>query len=225
MPCLRQCPRLRTREHMLSASGHLTSQWPEQGPAQGRRVMSKKPTTRETVDISETINNLHIEKAIDALKELSAKYPNAWIELTHEYEHGESYEKLYLHYDRDKTVVELDLDDLNEKCRRLQALKSEAGAFKRNGTPYPRREELLALADELGSLAFAPQWGTLGIYEGEVVVQDMTRGVRRRNGEWIMRMRSFHFATDDPEMKKRHDALEEMQAQNDRNVLDVSWVE
>lgn len=189
--------------------------------------MAKAPNTvRETIDISEQIDNLHIEKAIDLLKGLSAEHPDSWLSLTREYEFGESYEKLYLHYEREKVAIELELDATEEKCRLLQSLVAEAAAFKRNGSPYPRRDEVHALAKELGFLALAPASGRLGIYENEIVVSDMMRGTRRRDGEWIMRMiHAFEMPTDNEELKASSKSLADMQEQHERDLLDVSWVE
>lgn len=184
-----------------------------------------KSTTRETIDISDQIDNLHIEKAIDLLKEWSAKHPNAWLDLTHEREYGDSIEKLYLHYDRDKTPLELEFDSLNEKCRLLQTLKQEAQAFKRNGTPYPRRDEALALAEELGFFALAPQQAMLCFHDDEIVVSDMMHTVRRRNGEFVMRMMRASVWLTDPEQKVAADSLDDMEDQRVQSLLDVSWID
>lgn len=153
--------------------------------------MSKKPElVSAELDIKDKLDG-EIEAVIRRLQELAEKYPGATIDVHTDYEYGESYAAASLRFMRPKTALETERDEWDAKARQYDALRREAAAFVSNGVSYPREDEINALKKELGFFAMAPMRGTLMIHDGEVLVMDMTRGARRRDGSWVLQMMGF----------------------------------
>jgi hypothetical protein len=153
--------------------------------------MTKRKTkanrTSDRIDIKDLLEG-PLSKVIERLQGLQAEYPDGVVEVTTDYEYGESYAAARLNFTRDKTALEIECEQWREKADLLQAMRSEAIAFARNNTIYPRADEMEALHKELGFFALAPMRGSIMICEGEVLVFDRMRGARRRDGTWAMRM-------------------------------------
>lgn len=148
--------------------------------------MSKKqPTTRDEIDIKGKLEG-KIETVIKNLQALAKKYPGAEVDVYTDYQYGESYSAARLQFTRAKTAIEIERDMWDEKARQYDALRRQASAFVANDTPFPREAEMKALGAELGYFALAPSAATLAIFDGEVLVYDMGRGARRRDGTWVL---------------------------------------
>jgi hypothetical protein len=144
-------------------------------------------TTRDAIDIKEQLNGATIADAIAFLTDLAKEHPEGTIEISTDMEYGESYAAARLNFTRPMTPLEIEVQEWDEKARTLEALKREAAAFAKNGMEHPRSEEIEALRKELGFFAIVPMRGTLTIHDGEVLVWDMSRGARRRDGTWVLR--------------------------------------
>jgi hypothetical protein len=144
-------------------------------------VADVKTTSDEiNIDLDGTIDG-----AIKKLQQFKKKYPKGRISLENEYEYGESYARLKLHFTRDKQPVELEYDKWREKLSQYGALLTAARAYDAEGDKYPREADLAALKDELGAWA-NNRLGSLTIFGNEVLMSDF-EGAYRRDGTWIMR--------------------------------------
>lgn len=151
--------------------------------------MTKKttPQVAEYLDIKDQLDG-PIEKVISRLQALAKKHPKAKVSVGTTMEYGETYAQAELRYYRDMLPIEIERDAIAEKAETLQALRNEARAFTANNIPYPRAAEIEELRKELGFFAMAPMRGTIEIYDGEILVSDMMRGSRRKDGTWVLRM-------------------------------------
>jgi hypothetical protein len=143
-------------------------------------------TMRDAIDIREKLNGASISDAIAYLTELAKDYPEGDIEITTDMEYGESYAAARLNFTRPKTAVEVELAEWEGKARALDTLNREADAFAKNGIEHPKAAEIEALRRELGFFAMAPMSGMLIIFDGEILVHDMMRGARRRDGTFVI---------------------------------------
>lgn len=169
---------------------------------------NKKRVTGDTIDVKEQLTG-PIKTVIGNLQKLAEKYPEGEIEIGTHIEYGDTYEHAYLNYTRDQTPLEIELDDLNTKCRRLQTMRADAAAFAANDTPYPKAKQMAALKAELGYLALAPMRGTLCIEGNRIVVWDMMRGARTKTGEWTSRRISvFGGGKEEAKFAKQMDDLD-----------------
>jgi hypothetical protein len=134
-------------------------------------------TTRDEINID--IDG-SIDHAIAELKRLKKLYPNAQIQLTSDYEYGESYERLKLRFERPKTPVEIELEGWQQKVNLLNQMRQAARAYSAEGDPYPRQEEMKKLEKELG--CFAEPMGRLLISGDEIVIDNLDT-VRTQNGK------------------------------------------
>jgi hypothetical protein len=135
-------------------------------------------TTRDeiSVDLDGTI-----DAAIKKLQKLKKQYPDGRLNLTSDYEYGESYPHLKLEFTRNKEPIEQELEAWKEKRGRYDSMRNAAAAFASEGAEYPRSAELAELKDELGY--FAEPMSSLVYGDGEVLVSNMF-GTRTRSGEW-----------------------------------------
>ena len=178
----------------------------------------KDKRTSDWIDIKDLLDG-PIGKVIERLQELQATYPKGEIEVRTDYEYGEGYAAARLNFERDKTPLELECEQWDAKARQYQALKTESFAFANNKTPYPRADEMEALRKELGFFAMVPMRGTLRIYENEVIVMDMTRGGRRRDGTWVFQMMSPMMMAGGAELSESAKALQAMYDRMDEECL------
>jgi hypothetical protein len=156
--------------------------------------MSKTTHDEISIDLDGTIDS-----AIKKLQKLKKDYPKGRISLENEYEYGESYARLKLHFTRDKEPVELELEGWREKLNRYAALCSAASAYAANGDKYPRETELADLKKELGCWADDHWGGSLTIVDGEVLMYGF-HGAQTRDGTW--RLKTFSH----PDMRAAMDA-------------------
>lgn len=163
----------------------------------------KTETVRDSIDIEDILEGT-IPEVIAKLTELHAKYPDGVVELGTRMEYGETYLRAELSYERPKEPIEKELEMWEAKAAHLDALRREARAFTSNDVPYPRADEIEALRKELGFFAMAPMRGSFTIYNGEILVHDMMRGARRRDGTFVLRM----MMGLDEEYEKRFEAMD-----------------
>lgn len=157
--------------------------------------MKKHTLVHDSFSIKEKLEG-KITDVIAALQELAEEYPDATIEVTTEHSYGDYSAVANLEFIRPQEPVEAEREMWATKADQLQALRTEAVAFERNGIAYPKSAEIEALRKELGFFAMAPKEATIRIYEGEVIVSDWNRGGRRRDGSWVYRMLSGYGELD-----------------------------
>lgn len=165
------------------------------------RTKKQTPQVRDSLDIKDKLDG-PIADVIAALQELQKDYPDATVNVITEYSYGDASAAARLEFYRNKEPVEIERDQWAAKARTLADLRAEQAAFAKNGTPYPRADEIEALRKELGFFAMAPMHGMLQIHDGEVILFDMMRGGRRRDGSWVLRM--MHSSS--PELDKMYEA-------------------
>jgi hypothetical protein len=140
--------------------------------------MSKTTRDEINLDLDGTI-----DAAIKKLQKLKKQYPGGRINLTSDYEYGESYPRLRLEFTRKKEPIELEYDRWREKLSRFGALNTAARAYEAEGDKYPRAAELAALEAELGAWAKSSRMGSLAIYDGELLMSGFD-GAYTRDGEY-----------------------------------------
>lgn len=140
--------------------------------------MSKTTRDEINLDLDGTI-----AAAIKKLEKLKKQHPDGRLNLTSDYEYGESYPRLKLEFTRPKEPVELEYDKWREALSRYSALCSSARAYQAEGDTYPRADELATLKEELGAWA-GSRMGSLAIYNGELLMSDFD-GAYRRDGTYV----------------------------------------
>lgn len=159
----------------------------------------KLETTYDEVDILSKLDG-KIGDVIARLTVLQEQYPDGVIDVGTYNSYGDVFAQATIRFERPKTPVEIELGSWSAKLDRLNRLRTEEKSFRANGLEHPKADEIMALRRELGF--YAKGW--LQIYGDEVVVVDSSRGLRRRNGEWVVRMGYFNGGLD--EMFDKQDA-------------------